>query len=94
MYPATVYCSPDGEVWVAGDIQVAMVYWLPSTCSVATSAPFNWAPLRKPHGVSQISICCAQSVCSAGMFWVYVPAVGETMNSPPLNVSPVASDAG
>jgi hypothetical protein len=56
---------------------------LPPTVWLRTVALFAAAPLRKPHGVIQISSCCAQAVFCGVMFcwpaaWAAAPPVTGT----------------
>src|SRR5258705_13387733 len=94
MYPLTLYVSPDGA-FCAG-IHVSTLYGTPLIFVVFSVALFAAAPLRNPHGVTQISICCGQAGVAALMIWLYLPIGGS---GPPRTaaggcVSPVARNAG
>ena len=89
-----MYGSPDGA-FCAG-IQVSTLYGTPLIFVVFTVALLAAAPLRNPHGVTQISICCYHAGVAGVMIWLYFPAGGS---GPPRTSaggceSPVAREAG
>ena len=70
------------------------VYFLPPTSAGWAVALFAAAPLRNPHGVIQISRCCAQAVLAGVMFcWNAACTAGPPVTGA-ANVIPVAREAG
>src|SRR6185436_19907819 len=78
MKPTTLYATPEGAFCVV--FQVTTMYFLPPTVCDFAVALFAAAPLRNPHGVVQISSCCAHEVFCAVMFCC--PAVSAAV--PPV----------
>ena len=66
---------------------------VPTICGAAI-ALLAAAPLRNPHGVIQISSCCAQAVFAGVMFCWKLPWTAGPPVTGAANVTPVARDAG
>src|ERR1043165_9857735 len=94
MYPTTLYATPVGAF--CGGLHVSTLYCTPLIFCVFSVALFAAAPFRNPQGVTQISICCAQSGVCALTTWLYARIGGS---APPRTsaggcASPDARDAG
>ena len=70
------------------------MYFLPPIDWDLTVALFAAAPLRKPHGVIQISSCCAHALLAGVMFCWNAPWTAGPPVTGAAKVTPVARDAG
>jgi hypothetical protein len=87
-----LYGAPPGDL--IGAFHVTTWKRRPPTVCAFAVALLTAAPFRKPHGVTQISSCCAQAVFSLVMFcWNGACAAGPPVTGA-AKVTPVARDTG
>src|SRR5687768_804455 len=92
MWPTTRYGWPPGDL--TGAFQVTTCTRRPLTVCVLEVALFAAAPFRKPHGVIQISSCCAHWVLVGVMTWLNAPCTAGVPCGGAAHVTAVARDAG